>query len=263
VTMESSPLRNGLTGLVRVVGADVAGLFSRASAERFFCLSAGNSGSKYLVALLRANGVPRCFHEKPPQLDDAGVAYWLDGSRRWRIELLLRLTRRSVYLESSNRLFSLAPLIREVFPGARFIHLHRDPRELVNSSMNKTIWPSVFDRPRLRYRSRLSGDPSWDPFERTCAYWANINERILRDLADQDGLSLRFDDLVGRELPVRRIEPVNTKKRITLAEKRYESHLDWPETYRRIFARRCGTLAELLGYETAGEGRRAPEWRPR
>lgn len=238
---------------------------STSKEQKIFCLSSGGCGSKYLVHLLRQNGLDHCFHEKAPDLDRTGVQYYLNGEHEWAIKGLLLLTRNEVYLESSNRLFSLAHLLKQIFPKSKFIHLHRNGVDSVRSNVNKTLWPDVMQHAtRLRYASRLAGDPTLDPFKRTCHYWANINKRIVDDLKSMQEevvLDLKFEDLkqgnldglesfLGRPLSTRVIDPVNTKH--DLKDESAEvlgDFEDWPEDWKRSFVKICGSVQRQLGYE--------------
>lgn len=240
-------------------------LYNNRRENKYFCLNSGSCGSKYLVHLLRKNGIDRCYHEKAPDLDRTGVTYFLAGSYEWAIKGLLLLTRNQVYFESSNRLFSLALLLKKVFPESNFIHLHRNGIDSVRSNVNKILWPEVMDTStRLRYASRLAGSPSLSPFERTCHYWANINERILNDLKamrSESVLSLRFDDLIrgnlgdleeflGRRLKTRTMGPVNTKNNLKSEEARVIGDFDqWPSDWKKAFLHICGLVQHRLGYE--------------
>lgn len=259
-------LPNGVSSIpinrshVKSIFLDIAGLRSfDADALRYFCLNSGACGSKYLVELLAANGFDGCFHEKFPDLDEPGVQHYLDGAEFPMARRVLQLTRHRVFLESNNRLFAMASVLSEEFPGARFIHLYRNGRDHVNSGMNKTIWPEVMSSPRLRYASRLAGAPDAPPFERACWYWRNYNERIADDLEGRDFMRLKFEDLtagqigpledfIGRPIPRSSIPPVNTKDSRKLAENRYDSPDDWPAEFHSTFDRVCGATMQRLGY---------------
>jgi len=233
--------------------------------NKYFCLNSGSCGSKYLVHLLRENGIDRCYHEKAPDLDRTGVKYFLTGSYEWVIKGLLLLTRNQIHFESSNRLFSLAPPLKKVFPESNFIHLHRNGIDSVRSNVNKTLWPEMMETAtRLRYASRLAGSSSLSPFERTCHYWANINERILNDLKamrSESVVSLRFDDLIrgnlsgleaflGRHLKTRTMDPANTKKNLKSEEAKVIGDFkQWPSDWKKAFLRICGPVQHRLGYE--------------
>jgi len=245
---------------VKSIALDIASLRgSGADTPRYFCLNSGSCGSKYLAELVTANGYKGSFHEKFPDLDEPGVRHYLDGAEFRFSRPLLQLTRRRVFLESNNRLFAMAGILSEEFPGARFIHLHRNGLDHMNSGMNKTIWPDVYSGPRLRYASRLAGPLDAPPFERACWYWRNYNERIADDLEGHTTLSLKYEDLVAgrvealaefidRPLDIASIPPVNTKDDRKLTTKRYESPDDWPAEFHATFDRICGATMERLGY---------------
>ena len=155
----------------------------------------------------------------------------------------------------------MAPLILDVFPNSRFIHQHRDFRDVLVSTINKTVFPDWMDNSeRLRYASRLAGDKNLSAVERTCHYWDNINARILEDLKDQDFLSLPFSDLIngklrpletflGVNLDCKVIEPVNTKKKITKEVKEFNSFDDLPRDWQKVSVDICGDTMRKLGYE--------------
>lgn len=230
---------------------------------RVFSLNSGSCGSGYIVELLRANGVRRCYHEKWPDWDVEGVEYFLDGKRERELTWLLKHTRRLVEFESNNRLFAFAKLLKRAFPEARFIHQHRDPRADLISGMNKDDWPGVMsNRKRLRYASHLSGPQSESALERSCHYWANINKRILDDLQalGESFLSLKFADLIagrvehleqflGIALNIRQIAPVNIKQHLKASERprvTFETLQDWE---RGRFDDICGETMSRLGYQ--------------
>lgn len=188
--------------------------------ERLFCQNSGSCGSAYLVALLRANGIGPSYHEKPPDLDQDGIDYYEGRISDRHARAVLLQTRRRVFFEANNRLFAMSRVIKEAFPDARFIHLHRDPRSYVRSALSKP--PSLtFDSDRRRYTSTALCGPLDAPLlERACRYWANYNRRIRTDLLAYDHLSLKSADLFAgsidtlekflvRRLHVRQLPAVN------------------------------------------------------
>ena len=237
----------------------------RSDQERIFSLNSGNCGSWYIVELLKANGLGPSYHQKMPDFEELGVRYYLTGKPAFRMLWLLRLTRHDVYFESSNRLFSMTPLITRAYPNARFIHQHRDPLDTIVSTINKNIWPDWMQNPtRLRYSSMLSGARDLLPFERTCHYWNNYNRRIMDDLKGMDYLSLKFTDLIngriqeleefiGHELKIKKIPPVNTKEVLKERGKKYDSFDALPDEWQRAFHRICGATRVELGYQSEAE----------
>lgn len=255
-------LRIGVKELPLEAADSIRRWLQRQPRMRVFSLNSGSCGSAYIVELLRANGVRRCFHEKWPDWDEEGVRYYLDAKPERELTWLLKHTRRLPEFESNNRLFAFAKLLKRAFPDVRFIHQHRDPRADLLSGMNKDDWPAVMsNQRRLRYSSRLSGPPSESALERSCHYWNNINQRIHDDLQDlgEPFLSLKFSDLIsgrveslenflGISMKIRGIPPVNTKLHLKSHDRprvTFESLQDWE---RARFDEICGEMMGRLGY---------------
>ena len=137
---------------------------------RFFCLNSGCCGSTYLIRLLDDNGWKGVWHEKNPDFNAVGVAHFDHPMNERRLASLLRYTRWDVFLEANNRLFSLARPLHRAFPGARFMHLHRDGREAVRSALSR---PDVdrYLRTNIRFQGKLAGPRNASPLERFCHYW--------------------------------------------------------------------------------------------
>ena len=222
---------------------------------RFFCQNSGGCGSLYITKLMRANGYSDCHHERSPDLDDLGIEMFEGKASIRRVKFWLRVTRRNVWFEANNRLFSMGRQLHEVFPEARFIHLHRDPRSSIPSGLSKKRWKPE----RIRYRSEaLNGAPGLSELERACTYWANYNARILDDLSDAPTFMLPFDDLVsgrldaletfmGIALPVRELPPANADKPIR--DSGIHPPFDaWSAADQDTLIRICGPTMARLGY---------------
>jgi hypothetical protein len=228
---------------------------------RFFCLNSGCCGSTYLVRLLADNKWPCVWHEKPPDFNELGISHYDSPLPESRLASLLRYTRWDVFLEANNRLFSLAIPLHRAFPGARFIHLHRDGRQAVRSAMSR---PDVEEylATNVRFRGSLAGRTGQRPFERFCHYWNNINRRILDDLAALEphvgaSLSLRFSDLISgrvealahfanRAIPLAQREAVNRSPVARTGQ--FPEYTQWTERDRRSFDTICGETMQRLGY---------------
>lgn len=222
---------------------------------RIFCQNSGACGSTYLVQLLIDNGVERCFHELAPDLNRMGVAHYDNPIDVRRITRVLRYSRHDVFFEASNRLFSFSKELKNAFPNAKFVHLHRHPADAVCSAMSK---PNVDEylKNNLRFQGSLAGDVSQSPFERFCHYWNNVNRRIAIDVGD-DCLSLSFTDLVsgyvsslekfiGTTLPIRSRPTVN--QGTVRAEGRFPECSKWNKPQRDLLNSICGETMQQLGY---------------
>ena len=226
---------------------------------RYFCQNHGSCGSTYIVELMKANQIGPSFHEKNPSLDDFGINHFEGLVSDARTRKILFLTRKDIFFEANNRLFSMSGELKSVFPDARFIHLHRDGREIIRSMRSKPL-KITWESNRRRYTSeKLSGSHSLSVLERMCHYWANYNRRISNDLIGEDYLSLKFSDLISGNVKslesfmntnfkVKIVPPANANKPVR-SEGVYPAFQDWPIEEQETFWRICGDVMADLGYK--------------
>ena len=153
----------------------------------------------------------------------------------------------------------MTKILKECFPDSRFIHLHRDPRDLFPSGLSKPLEIS-WNSGRTRYNSvKLCGFPNSSILERSCNYWTNYNQRILDDLKDEKYLSLKFSDLtkgnidsleqfMNLKLSTTKIPPVNANKPVR-KEGRYKPFEKWSNEDQNMVIEICGSLMKTLGYK--------------
>lgn len=181
------------------------------SAKCLFVLSTGRTGSSTLIRLLNLSPKVTALHEPKPNLVReyrraySGVVLHPDRYRRLFERARRRLISRvcpdgGVYAEATLLKF-FAPVIAQMLPNARFLHLHRHPGEIIRSAMRRRWFQ---DNPLDRYRIVPEpGDPDhqrwtqWDAFSKSCWTWHAENEYFLR-LAQNVGadrvLKLPFDE---------------------------------------------------------------------
>lgn len=234
------------------------------SGERYFCQNSGSCGSQYIVELFKANGLGPSYHEKAPDLDVFGIKYYEGEISDWRAKAVMLQTRKDVFFEANNRLFAMSGVIQEAFPDARFIHLHRDPRDLMPSSLSKPR-AITWDSGRRRYTSEaLCGRLDASVLEKACTYWANYNRRILEDLEGFEYLSFKSADLfagkldpleefVGYGFEIRRLPAINADKPVRESGK-YPPFHKWSAADQETLYRTCGSLMKRLGYGEKIEG---------
>ena len=177
----------------------------RAPQKIYFFLSTARSGSMWLSQLLDAASSVCACHEfslnhrynngvltKDKRTaqgflnlsqDISFVRQLLIESRNWMESQGKNCAEANVYLEE------FLPLLDEVFSDACFVHLHRDPRDVVRSIMNRDWYDTPDDdrHPRI-----LMED--WDllsQFEKACCYVHVVHERLLRKCKIQ----LKFEDM--------------------------------------------------------------------
>jgi len=130
-------------------------------------ITTGRSGSRWLADTLDQLEGVTAIHEPEPRLFAANRA----AAEGAVCDDLLRSMRPNVgealYVETSPFTAHLVPAISRVFPGARFIHLHRCPRAFVSSALSlwfppeDSWWPNTI--------------PFEEPWQRMVWWWAEVN----------------------------------------------------------------------------------------
>lgn len=180
-----------------------------------FVLSTGRGGTETLTALATLSPSIVASHEPRPRLIKAsfdaymageglgGHAHWRDLVLAARDDLVWGATQKGkVYVETNNRLTYLAPVLAEVFPASRFIHVYRDPYAFVRSAMRRRYFDGHnWDFARVRPRPDDPLASRWDtlPKVECCAWlWWRTNHDArtwMATLPASRRLSLRSEDL--------------------------------------------------------------------
>jgi hypothetical protein len=90
-------------------------------------------------------------------------------------------------------------LILEMFPNARFVHIHRNPYEVFSSTLHMrshTDWENFFQIPEENYEQQR--------LEQTAIMGQRIYERLIEDrklIPEGNFIELRYEDFAGNELP--------------------------------------------------------------
>ncbi len=229
------------------------------NSPKYFCLNSGGCGSVYLTKLLKVNGLEGVAHDAQPDLNMLGIKCFLGTSDKKRGIAKLLESRKNTSVEIGNRLFSLVPYLKEAFPTAKFIHLHRDGRESVRSIASNPNIDAIFnDKIRFRSIGETSSRSTVIPtYSKICLYWSNINDRIINDTRGTSLLRLDFQDLISGKienleeflkttLQIKKIEPANQKPKVH--GKRLPPFNTWDDQKKRIFWRLCGKTMLELGY---------------
>lgn len=184
-----------------------------------FVLSTGRSGTATLAELLALSPKINAYHEPPPDLlKERQSAFHEISSNPDKYARIFVKTRsglmaqakhqKKFYAETSARLTFFAPVISQICPNARFIHLVRHPGAVVRSGMRRK-WYEMNGR-LDRYRVYPSPDDpfshKWDtasPFEKICWYWDAYNAFALRfsaTIPPERMLLLKAEDLFEGEM---------------------------------------------------------------
>ncbi len=254
-------------------------------ARCLFTLSTGRTGTQTLCELLNLSPDVLALHEPEPRpyeaFRSAYARVWHEPSgyrklfeKARRGYLAWAAWRGKVYAEGTAVKY-LAPVIADVVPGAKFLHLYRHPAEVVRSAMRRG-W---FDHhPLDAYRPRpVAKDPAyeawagWDPFARNCWMWRADNEfflRLKRFVAEDRFLSLAFEDFVepatgayrhifeflGVACPapdvVWKVLAVRYNEQTSGS---FPQPGDWPDPLRETLWAIAGETMEKLGYGPIGD----------
>jgi hypothetical protein len=147
-----------------------------------FILSTGRTGSSTLVHLLNLSPKVAAFHEPKPILLPFYRSAYAEAHRnpsryrrlfaRARRRLIGRAGRNDTIYAEATLLKFFAPVVAQMLPNAKFLHIHRHPAEVVRSGMRRRWFrDNGLDRYRL---VPLPDDPAypqwdrWNAFRKVC-----------------------------------------------------------------------------------------------
>ena len=194
--------------------------YSRSSAtilrqcKCIFVLSTGRVGTQSIAAILSLDKAYVTHHEPYPLLYGLSRLVYEVGTapnnyaisceafKLSRMRLLEDATRRGRgYIESSPQATFLAEIIYEVLPRANFIHLIRNPYEVVRSGVRRNWYSGneadqtrIVPHPGSEFALRWSEMSS---FEKNIWLWKETNDWIgnfLNGVTDDRKLILRYED---------------------------------------------------------------------
>lgn len=166
----------------------------QAPQKTYFFLSTARSGSLWLSTLLDAATSVKACHEFSlnhryrngilsqekrtgngfVELCDnpAEIRQLLAESRDWQEAQSKDCAEANIYLEEC------LPVLEEVFPDAVLVHVHRDPKEVVRSIINRHWYDTPDDDRHPRFL--VEGWEFLSQFEKACWYVRHVYERLAR-----------------------------------------------------------------------------------
>lgn len=249
-----------------------------------FVLSTGRAGTETVAALLNLVPALAAYHEPSPLLYGLGqVAYRYESqpSSQPILEEAYLTARRDLfayalktgrgYAETSPQSTFLASAIYGALPSARFIHLVRDPREVVRSAMRRQWYGgNPHDATRLMPLPGTESHAAWSsflPFQKNLWLWQETNRWILtwrQSLPADQTLLLRAESLFKADPtaldqlytfscadpPSREeIRRVLGKQLNAQQEGTFPRFDEWSETMVLQLRSMVGETANTLGYE--------------
>lgn len=247
--------------------------------KKVFIVSSGRTGTLSLAFYLNMPfSLIRAYHEPHPQLRDLCYYFLKEVITLKRASEIFKKKRESLictgirfYIESNGRLFGLLPVIHKAYPEAKIIHIIRDGRDYVRTSMSRAFG---YERPnpddkigRYAITSNLFGDKfkgywdSFDKFQKFAWYWKYCNEIMERDgkLFDGNYILLKFEEIFkgnheGMDKLLNFIGiRTNYKKKLSrkynATKHRFPHHSNWNDDLKKAFNLIAGDYLEHSGYE--------------
>lgn len=191
-----------------------------------FIISTGRTGTQWLAEFFN-NSFQNllALHEPDPSFLNLGKDFLtnnisFDSAKkryligREHVLYGLEKNNNNIYIESNNRLFSMIPLIKELFPDSKIIHVVRDCRDFILSLHKKNYSKNGFsglpfnatDFPDDRYHD------SWYQLtvnEKIAWYWNMVNETIIDNTQkDNDVLRIKFEDIFNKNKEYKGLERI-------------------------------------------------------
>jgi len=250
------------------------------------------SGTSFLAELLNLTGEVAA-HEYLAAIDSTTIslatAFYEGRVGADSIRRLLSSYRdrpeANVRIDSNWKLAWILPVFLEAFPDARVVHLVRDPRDVVRSTMNLDYYGELSRLDEFRQdvvrNAWLAEMPcvrradwnSLDQLGKNCAFWTET-QRLISDAlcAHPLVLRMRLEDLVSERSTVETVfdffglpapaperaralcaSPVNDRSHMKERLARFRAPLPdfeaWPPAARDTLLRICGDAARPMGYE--------------
>lgn len=248
-----------------------------------FVLSTGRAGTKTLSALLNSSPEYTVYHEPKPKLYRLGKAYYEQKKSSVEEQLFqeaFSLARSLLfesslkigcgYIETSPQVTFLAKIVHDLMPSSKFIHLVRDPREVVRSGMRRNWFNNPeYDQNRITPIRDSVCQIDWEnstEFEKNVWLWAETNawimnfisniksERVIRifsnDLfnAKDDAINNLFD-FIKREKPSsKHIDNVIMKKLNSQQKGEFPVSEKWSTDMNQKLQKIAGGTIKALGF---------------
>jgi|SRR6056297_2128038 len=170
------------------------------------------------------------------------------------------------YIETNNYITFFAPLLIELFPDAKFVHLYRHPGEFVRSAIRRNYYTD--NNPDDLKRIIPLDNPEkkhWESFsqlEKTAWLWNETNLFIEQFKEKNPGkvFDFNFNELTDQNvyallqfLDIKLKNSIVTKsltvKSNIQKQGQFPKYIDWDNSQKRMLHKFCNTLAENYGYQ--------------
>lgn len=251
-----------------------------------FFLSTGRCGTKWFSSLLQNNPELMILHNPVPNLAIQGkLVYELLQQTDFKPQTTDNLLATEIFwtgreqfirqsfktnkriIETNNSISFFAPIIAQVIPQAKFVHLYRHPGEFVRSAIRRGHYTEANSEniKRLEPIQSDSHSANWQTMDQLqkCAWlWNETNEFIERfkneiekdRVATFDFNNLGFQNVknllsfLDISLPDELIKKYLGKKENVQSSGDFPKYAHWEDKQKKQLIAICGTLAEKYGY---------------
>jgi hypothetical protein len=245
----------------------------RGPQKLYFFLSAARSGSKWLSTVLDKASSLVCRHEYllNHRLENGKVVedkHTADGfvelqdDHDLAFDLLLEMRSwiedlEKDYAEINIYLECFLSELRQVFPEAVFIHLHRDPKEVVRSILNRDWYDTPEDNRHPRFA--VNGWNGFNQFQRACWYVRSVNENLLahcshrlsfKDMVVDPNVLSQILEALDIAFYPRLAAPFFTRVINAGARQDFPNYDRWRRRQKSYFHKTCDQVNQALGYKT-------------
>lgn len=247
-----------------------------------FFLSTGRVGSKTMSAVLSLSDKAEAVHEPLPKLfgvskalyEEANLSHSMLGMQalqalRGKI-ILDSWSRGRTYFETSPQATFMAKLIAYAYPSAKFVHMVRNPADVIRSGMRRGWYAGqAYDATRITPilgTRAAEAWAEWSVFQKNCWLWSETNQWILdfaAELPSDRYFLLKAEDFFAQDsvalsalcdfCGVGTLSPAKVKdilaKRLNSQERgEFPHYRDWGDDKKLPFSELVGPVASRVGY---------------
>ena len=251
-----------------------------------FFLSTGRCGTKWFSTLFEKNPELMVLHEPIPNMAVQGkkvyeilrnTNFTLQSSMNQLItelfwtgrEQFIRYSCKSEkrLIETNNSISFFAPVIADIIPHAKFVHLYRHPGEYVRSAVRREHY-SLGNSENIKRLEPIEGDSHFriwgmmSQLQKSAWLWNETNEFIEKFKNEVD--KKRIYTFNFNKLGFGEVQDLLTFLEITMPDNLIKSHLgrkenvqstgefpkyaQWTDGQKKQLIAICGTLADKYGY---------------
>jgi hypothetical protein len=253
--------------------------------EPVFFLSTGRTGTLWLTKLLKKDPRVKVLHHPNPDLAvQSKLAYEAAIREDFTYSPFAKQSLKEIYftareqflrysykcnkrmIETNSNITFFAPILNEIFPNSKFIHIYRHPGDFVRSGIRRNYYTgkSNLDYKRL-YPLKGPFAQNWDQIsqvEKIGWLWYETNRfvEIFKQMINQNRVfNLNFNhaieqmpqliDFIEIKIPSRQLRHIKKKKFNVQRTGYFPEYQAWNEKDREKLRAICGELARKYGYQ--------------